>query len=200
MLTLQDIVADFARALKAVDTQAPVGSSRTRRYKPGVGPLTEVAAVGAALGHLRKFSREYEHASPATYPNSRQICDLLIPGAWAIEVKLVRPFGDNGRPAEHWAENILYPYSGTTSAIGDCYKLLESTFAEKKAVIVFGFEHTPPQLPLEPAIRSFELIAPQVCGIALGQRVSADFTDCIHPSHQQGYVYGWEVNGSIRGA
>jgi hypothetical protein len=32
--------------------------------------------------------------------------DLLIPGAWALEFKLARPFGDNGKEAENWSVNL----------------------------------------------------------------------------------------------
>jgi hypothetical protein len=195
VLALSEIVGDLAHALKAADSEAPVGASRTRTYSPGIGPLSEAAAIIAALKHLKTARPEYQAASPRPYPNSRKICDLLIPTEWAIEAKLLRPFGDNGRPAEHWIENILYPYRGTTSAIGDCYKLIESGFVERKAVVVFGFEHSPPQIGLEPAIRAFELVAEHVCGFKLSERVEAFFRDCIHPHHQQGSVYGWEVVG-----
>jgi hypothetical protein len=72
---------------------------------------------------------------------------FVIPGAWAVEVKLARPFGDNGKPAERWSENLLYPYKGNTSSLGDCLKLLESEFTERKAILIIGYEHTPPKIP-----------------------------------------------------
>jgi hypothetical protein len=48
-------------------------------------------------------------SSPKRYPNSRRQCDLVIPGEWAVEFKLLRPFGDNGAEAEDWSENVLHP-------------------------------------------------------------------------------------------
>ncbi len=195
-MELSKIVADFAGAFKAVDTSAPQGSFRERSYRPGIGPLTEERAIHLALGFLKQSDDCYAAAGPKRYPAGHRKCDCVIPGEWAIEFKLIRPFGDNGKEAEHWAQNILYPYPGSTSSIGDCFKLLSSGFSEKRAVIVFGFEHREPRLDLRPAIRAFEQIATHVCGINLGSRCYAEFLDLIHPYHQKGKVYGWEVLGT----
>jgi hypothetical protein len=115
----------------------------------------------------------------------------------AIEFKLIRPFGDNGVEAEHWSDNILHPYPGNTSSIGDCIKFAPSTFTERKTVIVFGYEHTPSIIDLTVAVGAFELIARDIAGSAfefsLSERHSACFADLIHPYHQQGKVYGWQV-------
>jgi hypothetical protein len=109
MLSLAQVVNDFAEALAAVDATRPQGASKTRIYRPGIGPLTEADAVGRALRHLQgELQRsDYRDASPKQYPNSRQQCDLVAPGEWAIELKPLRPFGDNGKEAEHWSENKM---------------------------------------------------------------------------------------------
>ncbi len=197
MLPLSELANDFADALYAVDAGRPQGRSRTRVYQHGVGPLSESEATESALKYLRQGSRSttYAMAAECPYPNSRQICDVVIPGEWAIEVKLARPYGDNGREAEHWSENLLHPYPGTTSAIGDCIKLVESSFKERRAVLVFGYEHTPPRLPLEPAVMAFEVIASGVASLHLSHRAAAFRTGLIHPVHQQLAVFGWEVLG-----
>jgi len=119
---------------------------------------------------------------------------LVIPDEWAIEFKLLRPFGDNGAEAEHWSENVLHPYPGNASSIGDSIKLIESGFTERKAIIVFGYEHSPPLIDISIAIESFEAVAKQVVGIELGERYSAMFGPLIHPVHQQGKVFGWQVS------
>lgn len=195
-LPLRQFVSDLASALKAVDATKPQGSSRKRTYRPGVGPLGEDEAVSRALTILRDDQNgPYGDAGPRSYPRTGQECDLVIPGEWAIELKLLRPFGDNCLEFEHWSENILHPYPGTTSTVGDCLKLLDSGFSEGKAVVVFGYEHMPPQISLEPAVKAFELIAAGVAGIRLGQRRDALATGLIHPCHQQVHVYGWEVIG-----
>jgi hypothetical protein len=194
-LSLAEIVKDFALALKAVDELRPQGRSKTRTYQPGVGPLTEAESVARALEYLKKqdTNSPYALATPQKFPGSRQQCDLVIPGRWAIEFKLIRPFGDNGVEAEHWSENILHPYEGNCSSIGDCFKLLKSGFPERKAVIVFGYEHTPPLISLETAVQSFEAITKTVLGLRLSERCVAEFSDLIHPFHQQGKIFGWEV-------
>jgi hypothetical protein len=198
-LSLGDIVGDFAEAFKAMDETRPQGASRTRTYRPGIGPLTEADAINRALQCLRESTRStnYVDASPKRYPSSRQQCDLVIPGEWAIEFKLLRPFGDNGAEAEHWSENALHPYPGNVSSIGDSFKLIESGFPERKAVVIFGYEHAPPLIDISIAIESFEAIAKQVVGIELGERYSAEFGPLIHPVHQQGKVFGWQVLGLI---
>jgi hypothetical protein len=196
---LSEVVRDFAVAFKAVDEMRPQGTSRTRTYKPGIGPLTGADAVNRAIQHLKggRRSSYYRDASPKRYPSSRQQCDLVIPGVWAIEFKLLRPFGDNGKEAEHWSENALHPYPGNVSSIGDSIKLIESGFPERKAIVIFGYEHSPPRIDIAIAIGSFEAIAKQVVGIELGARQSAKFGPLIHPVHQQGKVFGWQVLGLI---
>jgi hypothetical protein len=119
--------------------------------------------------------------------------DLLIVGYWALEVKIARPFGDNGRLAENWSVNLLHPYGGSTSLLGDCLKLRSHPCQERKAVLAIGYEHDPPQVSLEPLMRSFELIATEVLSIRLGKRVSALRTGLIHPVHQRLTVLGWTV-------
>src|SRR5215467_10478410 len=156
-MELAVLVADFASALAEVDATNPVGSSG--RFKPGCGPLTESEVTTLILRRLRETNPTYTRAAPKRYPTGRAECDFVLPGEWAVEVKLARPFGDNGKPAERWSENLLYPYPGNTSSLGDALKLLRSGFPERKAVLVVGYEHTPPKIPLETAVRGFELLA-----------------------------------------
>jgi hypothetical protein len=146
------------------------------------------------LAHKNKF---YSSAAPRRYPGGRTECDFVLPGEWAVEVKLARPFGDNGKPAERWSENLLYPYPGNTSSLGDALKLLHSGFLERKALLVVGYEHTPPKISLEPAIRGFELIASEVLGLNLSARLEVTVTGLVHPCHQQAIVCGWEVFGDL---
>ena len=86
-------------------------------------------------------------------------CDLVITSEWALEFKLIRPFGDNGEEAEQWSENVLHPYDGSKSSIGDGLKLRDSSFSERKGLVVFGYEHSPPIIDLEVAILAFETVA-----------------------------------------
>jgi len=111
-MELSTLVTDFAGALREVDAANPVGSSG--RFKPGCGPLTESEVTGLILQWLRARNPIYDGAAAMRYPNGRTECDFVLPGKWAVEVKLARPFGDNGKPAERWSENLLYPYPGNT--------------------------------------------------------------------------------------
>ena len=192
-LSLNNIVIDFSVAFKAVDEKGPVGKSNTRIYKPGVGPLTENVAVTKALTYLQQVKNsDYRDTTPKSYPNSKKRCDLLIPKKWVLEFKLVRPYHDNGKEDEDWSKNLFYPLRGSTGCIGDCIKLAESTFEEKKALLVFGFEHDPPKIELTKMVKLFEVLAKTV-GVQLGPCHNATFGPLIHPIHQQGRIFGWEV-------
>ncbi len=63
------------------------------------------------------------------------------------------------------------------------------------AKIVFGYEHSPPQIDITIAIDAFEVIAKQLVDIELGERQSAKFGPLVHPVHQQGKLFGWEMVG-----
>ena len=110
-----------------------------------------------------------------------------------LEIKLARPFGDNGKVAENWSVNLLHPYPGNMSLLGDCLKLQGLTCQERRGALAIGYEHDRPQIALEPLWRGFELLAVGVMNVRLGARVLARRTDLIHPVHQQVIVAGWEV-------
>lgn len=176
-------MADIADALKLIDSSA--GAFRT--FQAGVGPYGEPQLVKLIADQL---------GSNGHYPlgvKTKRTPDLLINGEWALEIKIARPFGDNGKPAENWSVNLLHPYIGNTSLLGDCLKLMSHSCEERKAVVVIGYEHEPPQVDLEPLIRSFEAVASNVLSIPLGRRVSAMRTELIHPIHQRLTVHGWMV-------
>jgi hypothetical protein len=185
-MDLEAVVTDLADALAAVDGRGQIHKG----FQPGIGPFGEVDAVRAALTHLRS-ERSDRYGAALT----KRLPDLLIPGLWAIEFKIIRPFGDNGLPAEHWSENILHPYGGNTSSLGDCLKLLGSGLMERKAVVIIGYEHSPPRISLDPAIAAFELLAQLVLRLKLSPRIEVIRTNLIHPVHQQLRVFGYEVHG-----
>ena len=190
---LRGFVADFADALQAVDRTGPVGRSNSRVSKPGVGPLQERQAVRLAAAQLADSDPRYAGIASGRYPGSPIECDLVIPGQWAVEVKMARPFSDDDRQSDHWSENLLHPYAGTTSAVGDALKLQSLNARLSKAVLIYGFEHATPQVSLEPAVRAFELIATRVAGVRLGRRVEEVRDALQHPAHAVVRVYGWEV-------
>jgi hypothetical protein len=185
-VSLDAMAADFAHGLKSVDADRV----SHKHFSAGIGPYGEAEAVRAALFKMRL-------AKPSIYNRAviKRVPDLLIPGQWAVEFKIIRPFGDNGQPAEHWSENILHPYEGNTSSLGDCLKLLSQAIRERKAVIIFGYEHTPPVIPLDAAILGFEVLARDVMKLHLTPRVEHLRGNLIHPVHQQLRVVAYEVLG-----
>jgi hypothetical protein len=80
-------------------------------------------------------------------------------------------------------------------SLGPCpdrtyFKLIESGFPERKAIVIFGYEHSSPLIDITIAIEAFEAIASQVVGIELVERQWAKFSLLIHFVHQQGKVFG----------
>ena len=182
-MELEEVVTDIARGLFALDA----AGSRFREFRPGAGPFGEPQLVKHLAAYLNTLTKYREPVQTKRCP------DLLIPNEWAIEVKIARPYGDNATEAENWSVNLLHPYRGNTSSIGDCYKLLSLTTPERKAVLVVGYEHAPAKIDLAPLVMSFEAIATHVVGIKLGARVSKCCEGLIHPVHQTAKLFAWEV-------
>lgn len=159
-----------------------------KNFKPGAGPYGEPQLFQNIVSFVAKsYPDEFAGIHTARRP------DILIPGKWAIECKIVRPYGDNDKIAEHWSQNLLHPYPGNTSSIGDVYKLLEVHSPERKAVVVVTYSKTVPEIDIEVIVRIFELIAIQGLNLPLSQRQLKEIPDLIHPVHQKSYIYGWEV-------
>ena len=182
-MNLDEILTDITAAIVAID-----GSRQSfKNFQPGVGPYGEpqlVRLIAANLNQLPKFRRA---------ARTKRSPDLLIPQEWAIEFKIARPFGDNGKEAENWSVNLLHPYPGNVSAIGDCYKLAKYPGPERRAVFVIGYEHVPPKIDLNPLIESFEAIAKHVSRIRLSTRIEARHDTLVHPVHQCLRVFAWEL-------
>jgi hypothetical protein len=181
---VETVVRRFGEAIEWIDRSG----EPFRGFQPGVGPYGEPQLVKKLASYLReRYPGEFKGAVTKREP------DLLIPGSWAFEFKIVRPFGDNGLPAEHWSQNLVHPYDDNTSAIGDALKLQRLRMVGRKGVVVFTYSHMPPRIQLEPLVRCFELIATEIAGVKLGRRCEAAIHGLIHPVHQQATVYGWEV-------
>lgn len=184
LMDIEAVVQDIADVLKRID------SSRLpfKKFQPGVGPYGEpqlVKLVAAGLNNIEQY---------AGCVKTMRTPDLLIEKHWALEIKLARPFGDNGKSAENWSVNLLHPYSGNTSLLSDCLKLQGSTRSEQKGVIAIGYEHDPAQVSLEPLWKAFEIVAAGVLNIQLGPRAEAHRDSLIHPVHQRLVVVGWKIS------
>jgi hypothetical protein len=119
--------------------------------------------------------------------------DLDIQHQWAIEFKIVRPFGDNGKEAENWSVNMLHPYAGNVSLISDAIKLSTLNTYPQKGLFVIGFEHNPPKINLDPLLDSFESIAKRVMKIDLGERIEQKREGLVHSEHQVLRCIGWQL-------
>ena len=182
-MDLFEVMTDVADSLVEID-----GSGVPfRHYQPGVGPYGEPQLLKMIASYLNRL------ASYGGDVQTRRTPDLLNPTEWAIEFKITRPYGDNGQEAENWSVNLLHPYPGNVSLIGDCMKLAELDGSERKAVAVIGYEHSPPRISLTPLVGSFELLAGNVANIRLSNRVECRRDHLRHPVHQSLRLFGWEL-------
>jgi hypothetical protein len=182
-LELSQLVDEIADALVQVDRS----KQPFRAFQPGVGPYGEPQLVKSVSEHLNNRAL---FTVPAVV---KRTPDLLIPNEWALEFKITRPFGDNGKEAENWSVNLLHPYAGNVSTIGDCYKLMEWPGPEKRAVVVIGYEHVPSKIDLTSLIDSFEVVAKTVAKINLSGRNECRREGLVHPVHQCLRVFAWQV-------
>jgi hypothetical protein len=193
-LELSDFVTDFAAAFKAADALRPQASSARsgRAYQPGLGPHGEDAAVRLVLGQLKLLRPgRYDVSVQVPYPGDGQRCDLGIgrPLEWAVEVKMARAFGDNGKPDDTYLKDLLSPYPQDHSTLTDASKLRASGFECQKAVLVYGFDYE--KRPIGPAMDALEALLR--ASNHLPRRVDASFSDLVHPVHQRGVVVAWAL-------
>jgi hypothetical protein len=190
---LKAFVLDASTAITAVDTAAPVWTSATtgKSYQPGIGPHPETRTLELVTSELARLKPEpYGRlALNVPYPaEPKKKCDLVVDD-WALEVKMLRLMGDNGKPNDNMLMHILSPYPSHRSALTDCSKLVTSGFPGNLAVLIYGFDY--PSWPMDPAITAFERLAREE--VVLGPRCESAFAGLIHPIHQEGRVFGWQV-------
>lgn len=198
MPELGQFAKDFASAIETVDSKSPqaVNARTGVSFQPGIGPHSEAATVSLVMSQLsHQAAQAYDsYAVSVPYPQLlRQRCDLCIgttdKWTWAVEVKMLRLLGDNGKPNDNMLMHILSPYPAHRSAVSDCEKLATSGFAARKAILIYGYDYE--DWPLEPVIAAFETLAQRQ--VRLGDRCEAPFANLIHPIHQRGAVFAWEL-------
>jgi hypothetical protein len=102
---------------------------------------------------------------------------------------MLRLYGDNGKLNDNMLMHILSPYPEHRSALTDCQKLIQSGLRGRKAIVIYAYESA--QFPTAPAIKAFELLAGDA--VRLSERATASFRGLMHPVHQSGVVFGWEI-------
>ncbi len=180
---MQQLVDDIAAAIHAVDC----GGTAFKQFQPGVGPFVEPQLTKLIAAHLANCSGRYPGVKTCRIPN------LLVPNLWALEFKIVRPYGDNGVEAEHWSQNILHRYPRNVSAIADVYKLMQRDGPENRGVIVITYEHEPPKIDVSILVSAFELLCRELLKLPLGKRHMHIIENCVHPVHQRATVYAWPL-------
>ena len=197
---LDALVRDFGQGIEAVDARRPqaVNSRSGKPFQVDLGPHTEIDTVELVMRELATRAPavyEGKYSTSVPYPeDTRSKCDLCFGRGpvydLAVEVKMARILGDNGKPNDNLVMHMLSPYPTHRSALTDCIKLQGTSLSSRRAVIVYGYEAE--GFPLQPLIEAFELLARQ--SVSLGQRHSARFSGLVHPVHASGSVYGWEVS------
>src|SRR5262245_24701945 len=128
-IELPKVIADLAVCIKQIDSRRPQACNvRTRvLYQPGIGPHPETQAVDLMVRELPAVApTDYDsvlHTNVAYARGSRQKCDLCIgvrgDWEWAVEIKMLRLMGDNGKPNDNMLMHILSPYPADRSALTD---------------------------------------------------------------------------------
>jgi hypothetical protein len=198
-IDLREFVSDFATSIKLADQLKPqaINIRSKQAFQSGIGPHSEAKTVELVMVQLARLNATlYEDYSLGVkYPeNPKQRCDLCIgsPPNWdlAVEVKMARFVGDNGKDNDNILMHILSPYPAHRSALTDCTKLIRSGFESRKAILIYGYDHA--AWPLDPAIDAFESLARS--NVNLGERVVASFSGLVHPVHAEGRVFAWEIS------
>ena len=201
MIELGRLVEDFAVAIRRADGRCPqaVGSRTGREYRPGIGPHTEDRTLRLVVGELVMLDVAYvPHSFDVPYPGgARQRCDWCLGSPrcwdWAIEGKMLRLFGDNGKLNDNMLMHILSPYPAHRSALTDCSKLVASGLPGRKAIVIFGYDYD--GWAMDPAIEAFETLASE--RVILSGRHEAAYDHLVHPVHQRGRVFAWEVERRV---
>ena len=169
----RQLVTKIADLLKEFDSTRP----KFANWSPGIGPFEERPLVEKIARRLTESGIAAE--TEAEVDTVKRI-DMVIEGQWAIEFKLGRPFRDNGDVEPHWIPKLIYPYEAnyesnkndSRSSISDAIKLQKISTVTRKCVFAIGYERgDPPEISLEPAFRSFEVIAESVMSLTLSTRV-----------------------------
>ena len=197
-MNLEQLIYDFAQGLVEADSMAPIAVNQRsgKPFSAGIGPHTVAQTVNLVMSSLsrnlpNRYMDRYRESVP--YPKSRQKCDLCFgnPPSFnlAVEVKMIRLLGDNGKPNDNLVTHILSPYPAHRSSFTDVEKLLSSGLALENAILMYAYDYDDwPSLPL---IEAFEmLVRPRYC---LGTRIEATFDGLMHPVHSRGTVYAWQL-------
>jgi hypothetical protein len=194
-MELKQVVSDIADAMVHIDNTREAW----HQFNPGVGPFPEPQLVKRIMKYLNSLP---EYKDGAHKPKGHHP-DLRILNKWAIEFKIVRTYGDNGKkyPPGRWSMDMIHPYPGNASVIGDCYTLLNMASDQRKAVIAITYGHADPKddKDLTPLLKSFDEIIKDVVFFSLSPRIEAEGV-LDHPYYKKFRLLAWEVLGRAKAA
>lgn len=159
-MDLKDLLKRVARGLEVVD--ATTQNQKHQRGKPSVLfhlglPALHEDDTRAELinwwhsNHTTDFKEGTGIAVRQPYPNiPGSQCDMVFTTnayvgsnyEWAVELKVVRFVGDNGKKNPYGTGKFLSPYRMETSLTTDLVRLHNSTIAPRKAVIGYCFNYS----------------------------------------------------------
>ena len=172
-----NMIADI---LKEYDGEFPIH----KNFQSGIGPFGEPQLVQLIAERL---------SARGVSAETKRTPDMAVGSETAVEFKIARPFGDNGKPAENWSVNLLHPYEGNTSLVGDAMKLSGLAGYSQKVLFVIGYEHNPPKISLDPLFDSFEAIMKEVIRIGISERCEETRLALVHPEHQTLRCLSWQL-------
>jgi len=155
---LNEISSRFREGLTVVDTTTQHVSANRRNgevYLPGVKTLRESKFMEElAKWWTQTYPEDFVPtggiALEVPYPDiSRAKCDLVLSTddslplkpEWSIEVKHISLVGNNGKNNDFGVAKILSPYLKDRSLIHDIYRMKNSGFSKRKAVIGYCFNY-----------------------------------------------------------
>ena len=174
MVHLGQIIAAIADILKSYDNERPI---HRETFKPGIGPLPERYLCKRITEELNRSGIGGQDLKVQFSPTDHPDLAIAITGSeeasWALELKLARPYRDNGKREDAWLKRLLDPYVGNSLlsdarllAGSDPMRSLDGDF-QNKAVVVIGYEHDPPEADLDEIFAAVEILAQHLYGVTL---------------------------------
>ena len=196
---ISEFISHFAKCIEIVDAKAPQASNARKpdiKYSPGIGPFQEKKLIKMVTDEMKNQNQIFNSiVTEEKYPNlSRKKLDIYWQSDennYFIEAKAMRRLRNNGTPEEFIMVDLLSPYEGDGSVLGDIKKLLNSGFQGKKVIMIYGYDYD--EWPLDIAIDCFEVLAERhFCKFS--EKYQHKFNNLIHPHHKKGEVYAWVID------
>jgi hypothetical protein len=106
-MEIDSIVGAIAGALKQIDSSGVP----FKDFQPGVGRYGEPQLVKLVAGYLNDLPH-YAHSV-----KTMRTPDLLVRNQWALEIKIARPFGDNGNQPKTGQSIFCIPIVATRACL-----------------------------------------------------------------------------------